>query len=163
MQNENFALFSLNAFTRAPLPARLLWPLSMAKFKHNKEIYTYISYMHVFSICIRFQQWICNLNADEAYFRIIWNPLTCIMCLSPLSLEVFWLFQHQLVQLSLAGTVSDSSDILTGIPHTHQHTQTYTQITFWYWQLNWPAASTASCPACPLVADIKNSLQSLLT
>lgn len=65
MQNENFALFSLNAFTRAPLPARLLCPLSMAKFKHNKE--TNHIYMYTYLIYIRFQQWICNLNADEAY------------------------------------------------------------------------------------------------
>lgn len=49
MQNENFALFSLNAFTRAPLPARLLWPLSMAKFKHNKETYTYI-YLYILNM-----------------------------------------------------------------------------------------------------------------
>lgn len=49
MQNENFALFSLNAFTRAPLPARLLCPLSMAKFKHNKETYTNI-YVYIFNI-----------------------------------------------------------------------------------------------------------------
>lgn len=70
MQNENFALFSLNAFTRAPLPARLLCPLSMAKFKHNKEthhIYVYI--FNIYTISAVNLQFKCRRGLFSYYLR----------------------------------------------------------------------------------------------
>lgn len=78
MQNENFALFSLNAFTRAPLPARLLCPLSMAKFKHNKEthhIYVYI--FNTYTISVVNLQFKCRRGLFESHLHVSCVFLLC--------------------------------------------------------------------------------------
>lgn len=78
MQNENFALFLLNAFTRAPLPARLLCPLSMAKFKHNNEthhIYVYI--FNTYTISAVNLQFKCRRGLFESHLHVSCVFLLC--------------------------------------------------------------------------------------